>query len=410
MSDKLTLEKFEDATEVVSKIISETKMVYSEYYSNLTGNKVYFKPENMQYTGAYKVRGAYYKISTLTEDEKKKGLITASAGNHAQGVAYAAKLAGVNATIVMPTTTPLMKVNRTSGYGANVILHGNVFDEALAYANELAKAQGLTFVHPFNDLDVATGQGTIAMEIIKEIPTVDYILVPIGGGGLCTGISTLAKLLNPKIKIIGVEPSGANCMQKSLKEGKVVSLPSVNTIADGTAVQTPGDLLFPYIQKNVDKIITIEDSELIVAFLDMVENHKMVVENSGLLTVAALKHLNVEKKKIVSILSGGNMDVITMASIVQHGLILRDRVFTVSVLLPDKPGELAKVSALLANEQGNVIKLEHNQFVSINRNAAVELRITIEAFGTEHKEKIVNALNADGYRPKLVKSKSIYEV
>lgn len=410
MSDKLTLEKFEDATEVVSKIISETKMVYSEHYSNMTGNKVYFKPENMQYTGAYKVRGAYYKISTLTEDEKKKGLITASAGNHAQGVAYAAKLAGISATIVMPTTTPLMKVNRTTGYGAKVILQGNVFDESLAYATGLAKEQGLTFVHPFNDLDVATGQGTIAMEIIKEIPTVDYILVPIGGGGLCTGISTLAKLLNPKIKIIGVEPAGANCMQKSLKEGKVVSLPSVNTIADGTAVQTPGDLLFPYIQKNVDKIITIEDSELIVAFLDMVENHKMVVENSGLLTVAALKHLNVQKKKIVSILSGGNMDVITMASIVQHGLILRDRVFTVSVLLPDKPGELAKVSTLLANEQGNVIKLEHNQFVSINRNAAVELRITIEAFGTEHKEKIVNALNVEGYRPKLVKSKSIYEM
>lgn len=410
MSDKLTLERFEEATEVVSKVISETKLVYSEYFSGLTGNKVYFKPENMQYTGAYKVRGAYYKISTLTEDERQKGLITASAGNHAQGVAYAAKLAGIKATIVMPTSTPLMKVNRTRGYGAEVILQGNVFDEALAHANQLAKEHGYTFVHPFNDLDVATGQGTIAMEIIKELPTVDYILVPIGGGGLCTGISTLAKQLNPKIKIIGVEPAGANCMQESLKEGKVISLPSVNTIADGTAVQTPGDLLFPYIKKNVDKIITIEDTELIVAFLDMVENHKMVVENSGLLTVAALKHLNVEKKKIVSVLSGGNMDVITMASIVQHGLILRDRVFTVSVLLPDKPGQLASVAALLADEQGNVIKLEHNQFISINRNAAVELRITLEAFGTEHKNKIVDALSAAGYRPKLVKSKSVYDV
>lgn len=375
----------------------------------MTGNKVYFKPENMQYTGAYKVRGAYYKISTLSEEEKSRGLITASAGNHAQGVAYAAKLAGAGAVIVMPTTTPLMKVNRTRSYGAEVVLHGDVFDEALAHANRLAAEKGYTFIHPFNDLDVATGQGTIAMEIIKELPTVDYILVPIGGGGLCTGGATLAKLLNPKIKIIGVEPAGANCMQESLRAGKVVSLPSVNTIADGTAVQTPGELLLPYIQENVDKIITIEDSELIVAFLDMVENHKMIVENSGLLTVAALKHLNVNKKKIVSILSGGNMDVITMASIVQHGLIQRDRVFTVSVLLPDKPGELAKVSTLMAAEQGNVIKLEHNQFVSINRNAAVELRITVEAFGTEHKEKIVDALKAAGYRPKLVKSKGIYE-
>ena len=408
--DGLTLEKFEEATDAVSKVISETKLVYSEYFSNSTGNKVYFKPENMQYTGAYKVRGAYYKISTLSDEEKARGLITASAGNHAQGVAYAAKLAGCKATVVMPTTTPLMKVNRTRSYGAEVVLHGDVFDDALACANELAAEHGYTFIHPFNDLQVATGQGTIAMEIIKELPTVDYILVPIGGGGLCTGVATLAKLLNPKIKVIGVEPAGANCMQESLKAGKVITLPSVNTIADGTAVQRPGELLFPYIQKNVDDIITIDDSELIVAFLDMVENHKMIVENSGLLTVAALKHLHVTKKKIVSILSGGNMDVITMASIVQHGLIQRDRVFTVSVLLPDKPGELAKVATLMAEEQGNVIKLEHNQFVSINRNAAVELRITVEAFGTEHKNRIVDALKSAGYRPKLVKSKSIYDV
>ena len=406
--EELTLEKFEEASELVKDVTTETKLVYSEYFSAQTGNKVFFKPENMQYTGAYKVRGAYYKIHTLTEEEKSKGLITASAGNHAQGVAYAAKLAGVKATVVMPTTTPLMKVNRTKSYGADVVLEGDVFDEACDHAYKLAEEFGYTFVHPFDDLDVATGQGTIAMEIIKELPTVDYILVPIGGGGLCTGVSTLAKLLNPKIKVIGVEPAGANCMQVSLKEGKVVGLPQVNTIADGTAVKRPGEKLFPYIQENVDNIITIEDSELIVAFLDMVENHKMVVENSGLLTVAALKHLNVQKKKIVSILSGGNMDVITMSSIVQHGLIERDRVFTVSVLLPDKPGELARVSALLAKEQGNIIKLEHNQFISINRNAAVELRITMEAFGTEHKNQIVSARTSAGYRPKLVKFKGTY--
>ena len=406
--EELTLERFEEASELVKDVTTETKLVYSEYFSARTGNKVFFKPENMQYTGAYKVRGAYYKIHTLTEEEKSKGLITASAGNHAQGVAYAAKLAGVKATVVMPTTTPLMKVNRTKSYGADVVLEGDVFDEACDHAYKLADEFGYTFVHPFDDLDVATGQGTIAMEIIKELPTVDYILVPIGGGGLCTGVSTLAKLLNPKIKVIGVEPAGANCMQASLKEGKVVGLPQVNTIADGTAVKRPGEKLFPYIQENVDGIIAIEDSELIVAFLDMVENHKMIVENSGLLTVAALKHLNVQKKKIVSILSGGNMDVITMSSIVQHGLIERDRVFTVSVLLPDKPGELARVSALLAKEQGNIIKLEHNQFISINRNAAVELRITMEAFGTDHKNQIVSALTSAGYRPKLVKFKGTY--
>ena len=400
----LTLEKFEQASEVVKKVTLETKLVYSDYLSSQTGNKVYLKPENMQFTGAYKLRGAYYKMSTLTDEERQKGIITASAGNHAQGVAYAAQRYGVKATIVMPTTTPLIKVNRTKGYGAEVVLHGDVYDEACAKAYELAEEHGYTFIHPFDDLAVATGQGTIAMEIVKELPLVDYILVPIGGGGLATGVSTLAKLLNPKIKVIGVEPAGANCMQASLKEGKVGTLPAVNTIADGTAVKTPGALLFPYIQKNIDDIITVEDEELVVAFLDMVENHKMVVENSGLLAVAALKHLNVKDKKIVSILSGGNMDVITMSSVVQQGLIMRDRIFTVSVLLPDKPGELCRVSGIIAEVNGNVIKLEHNQFVSINRNAAVELRITLEAFGPEHKKQIMEALEKEGYKPKQVRT------
>lgn len=405
MSEKmLTLDRFEEASEIVKKVSQETKLVYSDFYSAQTGNKVYFKPENMQFTGAYKLRGAYYKISTLTEEERSKGLITASAGNHAQGVAYAAKCFGVKAVIVMPTTTPLIKVNRTKGYGAEVVLHGDVYDEACEKAYELAKEHGYTFIHPFDDPAVATGQGTIAMEIFKELPVVDYILVPVGGGGLATGVSTLAKLLNPKIKVIGVEPEGANCLQESMKAGKVLTLDHVSTIADGTAVKTPGTEIFPYLVKNLDDIITVPDEELVVAFLDMVENHKMVVENSGLLTVAALKHLDVKGKKVVSILSGGNMDVITMSSVVQQGLIIRDRIFTVSVLLPDKPGELSRVADVIAKESGNVIKLEHNQFVSINRSAAVELRITLEAFGTEHKTQIINALEKNGYQPKLVRT------
>ena len=400
----LTLEKFEEASEVVKQVTQETKLVYSDFYSAQTGNKVYLKPENMQFTGAYKLRGAYYKLSTLTKEEREKGLITASAGNHAQGVAYAAKCYGVKAVIVMPTTTPLIKVNRTKSYGAEVVLYGDVYDEACEHAYELAKEHGYTFIHPFDDPVVATGQGTIAMEIFKELPLVDYILVPVGGGGLATGVSTLAKLLNPKIKVIGVEPAGANCLQESLKAGKVVTLPKVSTIADGTAVKTPGSKIFPYLVKNLDNIITVEDEELVVAFLDMVENHKMVVENSGLLTVAALKHLDVKGRKIVSILSGGNMDVITMSSVVQQGLILRDRIFTVSVLLPDKPGELTKVADTIAKEQGNVIKLEHNQFVSINRSAAVELRITLECFGTEHKRQIMKALEKAQFKPKQVRT------
>ena len=413
----MTLEKFEEASERVKEVILPTNLIYSEYYSAQTGAKVYFKPENMQYTGAYKVRGAYYKISTLSEEERAKGLITASAGNHAQGVAYAAKIFGVKAVIVMPTTTPLIKVNRTKSYGAEVVLHGDVYDDACAYAMKLAEENGYTFVHPFDDEVVATGQGSIAMEIFKELPTVDIILVPIGGGGLACGVSTLAKLLNPNITVIGVEPAGANCMQVSLKNGEVTSLPGVSTIADGTAVKTPGSNIFPYIQKNIDScsprqiddIITVDDHDLIVNFLDMMENHKMVVENSGLLTVAALKKLDIRGKKVVSILSGGNMDVITIASVVQHGLIQRGRVFTVSVELPDRPGELLHVAEVIAKAQGNIIRLEHNQFVSINRNAAVELTITMEAFGHEHKESIIQALKDAGYQPKNQMPTAIYQ-
>ena len=382
----LTLDAFEEAAAKVKEVTQETKLIESPYFSEISRNRVFFKPENMQRTGAYKVRGAYYKISTLTDEERAHGLITASAGNHAQGVAYAAQHYGVKATIVMPTTTPLIKVERTKALGADVVLAGNVYDEAYEHALKLAEENSYTFIHPFNDLGVATGQGTIAMEIVQELPLVDYILVPIGGGGLATGVSTLAKLLNPHIKVIGVEPSGAACMKASLEAGHVVKLPRANTIADGTAVLEPGDKIFPYIQENLDGIITVDDDELIASFLDMVENHKMVVENSGLLTVAALRHLDFQGKKVVSILSGGNMDVITMSSVVQHGLIQRDRIFTVSVLLPDRPGELVRVAQVIADNKGNVIRLDHNQFVTTNRQAAVELRVTIEAFGTDHKQ------------------------
>lgn len=404
MITELSLEKFKEAAKIVKNVTVPTNLIYSDYFSKTTGNKVYIKPENLQFTGAYKVRGAYYKISQLTDEERAKGLITASAGNHAQGVANAAKMYGVNATIVMPVGTPLIKVNRTKSYGANVVLHGDVYDEACAEAYRLADEHGYTFVHPFDDLEVATGQGSVCMEIYEELPDVDYILVPIGGGGLATGVATLAKMLNPNITVIGVEPAGANCMQESVRAGKVVSLSSAVTIADGTAVKTPGSVIFPYIQKYVDEIITVEDSELIDAFLDIVENHKIVCEGSGLLTIAALKHLDCKDKKVVSIISGGNIDIITMSSILQHGLIQRGRIFTVSVLLPDKPGQLEQVAKLIAEQQGNVVKLEHNQFVSINRNAEVELRITLETFGEEHKERICEKLADAGYKPKVVRT------
>lgn len=407
MMTELTLEKFEEAAEIVKKVTLPTNLVYSDFFSRQCQNRVYLKPENLQTTGAYKVRGAYYKTSQLSKEEREKGLITASAGNHAQGVANAAKLYGVKATIVMPVGTPLIKINRTKSYGAEVVLYGDVYDDACTKAVELAKEHGYTFIHPFDDLEVATGQGSVAMEIIKELPTVDYILVPIGGGGLAAGVSTLAKLINPHIKVIGVEPADAACMKASLNAGEIVTLPSANTIADGTAVKTPGSIIFPYIQKNIDEIITVEDNELIGVFLDMVENHKLVCEGSGLLTVAALKHLNCRDKKVVSIISGGNMDIITMSSILQHGLIQRGRIFTVSVLLPDKPGQLEKVAGTIANAKGNVVKLEHNQFVSTNRNLEVELRLTIESFGEEHKQQIVDRLMEGGFKPKVTKRTSL---
>ena len=393
----MTLEDFKAARSVLAPVLNTTELVQSAAFSKATGNHVYLKPENMQVTGAYKIRGAYHKISTLSAEQKARGLVTASAGNHAQGVAYAARHAGVEATIVMPTTTPLVKVNNTKDLGAHVILHGETFDDAAALAGQLVEEKGLTYIPPFNDLDVATGQGTIAYEIFQSLPDVDIILVPIGGGGLAAGVSTLAKLLNPQVQVIGVEPTGAASMKASLEAGHVVTLPKVETIADGVAVKTPGDLVFPYIQQNVDHIITIDDTELVDAFLDMMEKHKMIVENSGLLTIAALYHLDCQGKNVVSVLSGGNMDVITVASLVQHGLINRGRVFTFSVQLPDRPGELLRVAEIVAQENGNIIKLEHNQFVSINRQSAVELRVTLEAFGHSHKSAILQALCTAGY-------------
>ena len=404
----MTLEDFKAARKVLDGVIASTHLIPSPAFSRATGNHVYLKPENMQITGAYKLRGAYFKISTLTDEEKARGLITASAGNHAQGVAYAAQKAGVEATIVMPTTTPLVKVNNTKDYGAKVVLSGETFDDAAAEAQRLVEEKGYTYIPPFNDLTVATGQGTITYEIFSDLPDVDVILVPIGGGGLAAGVSTLAKLLNPTVKVIGVEPTGAASMKASLDAGKVVTLPTVNTIADGVAVKTPGDLVFPYIQKNVDDVITIDDAELVDAFLDMMEKHKMIVENAGLLTVAALQHLKGEGKNIVPVLSGGNMDVITVSSLVQHGLMSRGRIFTFSVILPDRPGELLRVAEVLAKENGNTLKLEHNQFVNLNRQAGVELKVTLEAFGHEHKAQILSALKKAGYHAKEISTGEVY--
>ena len=393
-----TKENFLDAARVVKDVTIPTDLIYSEFFSKLTGGEICLKPENLQRTGAYKVRGSYYKISKMSEEDRAKGLVTASAGNHAQGVAYAAKKFGCRAVIVMPVGTPLIKIKRTRALGAEVVLHGDVYDDAYAHAVKLAEEEGLTMVHPFDDYDVATGQGSIAVEILNEQPDTDVILAPIGGGGLSTGVSVCAHLLKHDIEVIGVEPRKAASMTAALEAGHPVELATANTIADGTAVKKVGENVFPYARDNIDKVICVDDEDLVGSFIDMVENHKLVVENSGLLTVASLKQLDLKGKKAVCILSGGNMDVTTMGSMIQNGLIQRGRVFTVSIRVPDKPGQIASMTAIAAEHKANILRIDHNRWVSPNRALAVEVVVTFESFDVDHKREIIKALNEAGFR------------
>ena len=400
---------FMEARERLNTVITKTKLIYSNIFSNETGNDVYIKPENLQRTGAFKIRGAYNKIAKLTEEEKKRGVIAASAGNHAQGVALAAQKLGIKAVIVMPKHTPLIKVEATKRYGADVILTGEVYDEAYEYAKKLQEKEGYTFVHPFDDEDVIEGQGTIALEVLDELPNADIILVPIGGGGLISGIASAAKLKNPLIKIIGVEPEGAASALEARKNKHVVELAEANTIADGTAVKKIGEITFDYIEKYVDDIVTVSDYELMAAFLILVEKHKIVAENSGILSVAGLKKLNVKGKKIISIISGGNIDVLTISSMINKGLIARGRIFTFAVDLPDKPGQLVAVSQILSKQNANVIRLEHNQFKNLDRFHEVELQVTVETNGEEHIYKITEEFKKRGYRIKRLNSQAIID-
>ena len=401
------LEDFIKAKEKLSKVLLETHLIYSPIFSKESGNKVFIKPENLQKTGSFKIRGAYNKISNLTDAERKRGVIASSAGNHAQGVAYAAKESGIKAVIVMPKSTPLIKVESTKQYGAEVVLYGDVYDDAYKKAKELEEKEAYVFVHPFNDEDVLDGQGTIALEILEELPETDIILVPIGGGGLISGIACAAKILKPEIKIIGVEPEGAASAYEAIKENKIVELKEANTIADGTAVKKIGDLNFEYIKKYVDEIITVSDYELMEAFLLLVEKHKIIAENSGILSVAATKKLKEKNKKVVSVISGGNIDVLMISSMINKGLIRRDRIFNFSLNIPDKPGELAKVVDLIAELGANVVKLEHNQFKNLSRFKDVELQVTVETNGSEHVKNLVQTFEEKGYEIIKIKSKII---
>ncbi|NLY46981.1 MAG: threonine ammonia-lyase [Tissierella sp.] len=394
MADTLDFNK---ARETIKNIAAETKLIYSPVFSKESDNDIYIKPENLQVTGSFKVRGAYNKISKLTDEEKAKGIITSSAGNHAQGCALSAQKLGIKATIVMPKTTPLLKVNATKSYGADVVLAGNVYDDAYAEAVRLQNEHGYTFVHAFDDLDVVEGQGTIGLEILDELADADYIIVPVGGGGLISGVAVAAKRINPNIKIIGAEPAGAASMIKALELNKVTPLDKVVTIADGCAVGKAGTNTYEIVKDYVDEVITITDEELMDAFLILLENHKLISENSGLLSLAASKKLDCKGKKIACIISGGNIDVLSINTLINHGLVSRGRRFSFTLNLKDRPGELTKITQILSEQNANIVELSHDRYKGDNKFADVEVEVSVITESHEHIERVTKAFNDNGY-------------
>lgn len=385
------------AAKQLEGVARKTRLIHSDYFSELSGNDVYLKPENLQHTGAFKLRGAYNKISQLTDAEKAKGVITASAGNHAQGVAYAAKKLGVKAVICMPATTPILKVEGTKALGAEVVLHGDGFDDAYAYSLELQKQHGYVYIHPFNDREVLLGQGTTALEIIDAQKDIDAILVPIGGGGFASGVALATKLVNPNVKVYGVEPANAACMKAALKQDQIVTLPSADTVADGCAVKTAGDLTFAFCKKYLDGIITVSEMEIMGALLSLIEKHKLIAEGAGVLSLAALTKLPFKGKKVAAIVSGGNIDISTISALIDKALIARSRVFCFAVQLPDKPGQLELIAHILATENANVIELNHNQAKVTDSFKKVVLEVTCETHNEEHVQRIIRALGKHGY-------------
>ncbi|MFO7637212.1 MAG: threonine ammonia-lyase [Clostridia bacterium] len=388
---------FRKASDNLKGIIVPTPLIHSHSFSGEYHNRIFIKPENLQRTGAFKIRGAYNKISKLTREQKEKGLIAASAGNHAQGVAFAARELGVHATIVMPHTTPLIKVEATRDMGAEIVLFGDCYDEAYCHSLELQAASGMIFIHPFDDPDIIEGQGTIGLEIMEELKEVHAILVPVGGGGLISGIAMAVKSINPGVKVIGVEPKGAMAMKISLENNELACLDQLCTIADGVAVKTPGALTFSLVKEFVDEIVSVTDQDIMEAFLILLERHKMIGENAGVLSLAGLKKISEKGRNIVCLVSGGNIDVLTMASMIDRGLISRGRVFRFAVDLPDKPGELVKISQILAQGNANVIKLDHNQFKTIDRFLEVELDVTVETNGFLHIGELKKEFVRKGY-------------
>lgn len=390
-------EKIRQASKNLEGTIKKTNLIYSDFFSKEYGNSVYIKPENLQVTGSFKVRGAFNKIANLSEEERAKGVVTSSAGNHAQGVALSSQKAGIKSVIVMPTVTPLIKIEGTRAYGSEVVIHGNVYDESFKEAIRLSQEQGYTFVHAFDDYDVICGQGTVGLEIIEELQNVDEILVPVGGGGLISGVALIAKTIKPSIRVTGVEPTGALTMKTSLDKGHVTELECCRTTAEGVAVRRPGDLTYSIANKYVDGIIEVTEEDMTEALLMLVEKHKLIAETSGILPLAALKKLNIKNKRVACIVSGGNIDVLTISSLINKGLVSRGRIFCFSVDLPDTPGQLMRISQILADARANVIKLEHNQFKATDRYMNVQLEVTVETNGEKHIQQIIELLKKDSF-------------
>lgn len=388
---------FNSAKERVDKVTNRTHLFYSDYFSGISNNNVYIKPENLQKTGSFKIRGAYNKICKLSEEEKAKGIITASAGNHAQGVAFSANDLGIDATICMPEQTPMIKVDGTLKYGAKVDLFGENFDACKDHALERAEKEGLTFIPPFDDLDVIEGQGTISLEILEDLEYVDYVIVPVGGGGLIAGVGKCIKQISPLIKVIGVEPVSAASMKEAVKEGKVVKVKGVDTIADGTAVAEVGKYTYEICKDYVDDWITVTDEEVLMAFINLMERHKLVAEPSGALSLAALQKVNFYNKNVVSIISGGNIDMSFISQLINRGLFETGRITRINVELPNIPGKLQELLSDIAYTKANVVTIDQDSLREASRYKNINVEITLETNGMEHVKKIHDLLNKKGY-------------
>ena len=398
MNPLISLAEIREAAVSLKTVAHRTPLDRSSTFSQMTGQSVYLKLENLQKTGSFKLRGAYNKIRQLGKKEAKQGVIAASAGNHAQGVAFAASHAGIRSVIVMPETAPLSKVAATRGYGAEVVLSGTSYDEAYARAREIGNQQGLTFVHAFNDLQVMAGQGTLGLELLEELPEISTVVVPIGGGGLISGVATAIKELMPRVKVIGVQASGADAMARSKRAGKLTPTESATTIADGIAVKSPGDLTFEVIDRYVDEIVTVDDEAIAEAILMLLERAKLVVEGAGAIGLAALLGEKIKSAgPVACVISGGNIDVNFIARIIERGLVKTGRRVIITTRVLDRPGSLQRLLAAIATNRGNVLYVHHDRIQHDVPLGQAKVQVSLETRDEAHTQEILTALTAEGY-------------